>query len=167
MTIHSFQIARFICFEQVLTSNGFHTHKALIANEFSDTKGTKSSIRACQGYRYEKEPASFADEPSISRKAKKNEEFCLYGKLAVDVFFCHKFFLPNVKLQFCLVCSRPIFYLITNQNRKISCSILQASLYTSCDRWSHFQKLHSSLQLRPARYNFSEVLAKAIVIPNG
>ena len=30
-----------------------------------------------------------------------------------------------------------------------------------------FKDLHSSLQIRPARYNFFEVLAKSFVIPNG
>ena len=30
-----------------------------------------------------------------------------------------------------------------------------------------FKDLHSSLQLRPARYNFSEVLGKTFVTPNG
>ena len=30
-----------------------------------------------------------------------------------------------------------------------------------------YKDLHSSLQLRPARYNFSEVLAKTFGIPNG
>ena len=66
--------------EEVYTSNGLYAHKAFIANGFSNTKGTKSSICACQGYRYEKEPASSGDEPFLSRKAKKNEEICFYGK---------------------------------------------------------------------------------------
>ena len=155
--------------EQVYTSNGLYAHKAFISNEFSNTKGTKSSICACQGYMYEKEPASFGDEPFLSRKAKKNEEICFYGKLAIDVFTCDKFLLPNVKIRLRLVRSRPNFYIITNQNKNFSCSILQASLFTRQvvieDRI--FKDLHSSLQLRPARYNFSEVLAKTFVIPNG
>ena len=61
--------------EQVYTSNGLYAHEAFISNEFSKTKGTKSSICACQRYRYEKDPASFGDEPFLSRKA-KNEEVC-------------------------------------------------------------------------------------------
>ena len=38
--------------EQVYTSNGLYAHKAFISNEFSHKKGTKSSVCACQGYRY-------------------------------------------------------------------------------------------------------------------
>ena len=120
--------------EQVYTSNGLYAHKAFISNEFFNTKGTKSSICACQGYRYEKVPASFGDEPFLSRKAKKNAEICFYGKLAIDVFTCDKFLLPNVKIRLRLVRSRPNFNIITNQNKNFSCSILQASLYTtSCN----------------------------------
>ena len=60
--------------EQVYTSNGLYALKALISIELSNTKGTKSSICACEGNRYKKEPASFGDETFLSRKAKKNEE---------------------------------------------------------------------------------------------
>ena len=60
-------------------------------------------VCACQGYRYEKEPASFADEPFLSRKARNNAEICFYGKLAIDVFTCEKFLLPNVKIRLRLV----------------------------------------------------------------
>ena len=112
--------------------------------------------------------ASFRDEPFLSRKVKKNEDICFYGKLAIDIFTCDKLLLPSVKIRLRFVRSRPNFYII-NQNKKFSCSILQASLFTRQvvieDRI--FKDLHSSLQLGPARYNFSEVLAKTFVIPNG
>ena len=86
--------------EQVCTSNGLYAHKAFISNDFSNTKGAKSSICACQGYSYEKEPASFADELFLSRKANKNEQICFYGKLAIDVFTCDKFLLPTSKFDY-------------------------------------------------------------------
>ena len=153
--------------EQVDTSNGLYAHKAFISNELSNTEGTENSICACQGYRYEKEPASFGDEPSFSRKT-KTEEICFYGKLTIDVSTCDKFLLPNVKIWLRLVRSRPNFY-ITNQNDNILCSTLQASLFTRQVVFDDriFKDLHSSLQLRRARYTFSQVLAKTIVIPNG
>ena len=128
-----------------------------------------SFICPYQGYTYEKESASFGDEHFLSRKAKKIEEICLYEKLAIDVFTCDNFLLPNVKIRLRLVRSRSNMYIITNQNKKFWCSILQASLFTQQvvmeDRI--YKDLHSSLQLRAARYNFSEVLAKTFGIPNG
>ena len=119
--------------------------------------------------RYEKEPVSFGDEPFLSRKTKKKEEVSFYGKFAFDVFTWDKFILPNVRVRLRLFRSRPNSYLITNQNKTFSCCILQVSLSTRQvpieDRI--LKDLHGSLQLRPARYNLSEVLAKTFVIPNG
>ena len=103
--------------EQVFTSNGLYAHKAFIYNDFSYTKLTKSSICTSQGYRYVKEPASFGNEPFLSRKARKNDEVCFHGKLAIDVFTCDKFLLPTVKFRLRVVRSRPSFYIITNQNK--------------------------------------------------
>ena len=155
--------------EQVYTSNGLYAHKAFISNEFSNSKGTKSFICACQGYRHAKEPVSLRDEPLLSGKTKKNEELCFYGKLAIDVLTCDNFPFPNVKIRLRLLPSRPNYYIIANQNIKFSCSFLQSFLFTrQVVIEDHFFKdLHSSLQIRPARYNFSEVLARTFVIPNG
>ena len=155
--------------EQLFSSNGFYAHKAFISKKFSNTEGTESYTWACQDYRYEKETASFGDEPFRSRKAKMNEEFFFYGMLGIDVFTYDKFLLPDVKIRLRLVRSRPNFYSITNQNINFSCSILQASLFTRqvINEDRIFTDFHSSLQLRLARYDFSDVLAKTFVILNG
>ena len=121
--------------EQVYTFNRLYSHKAFIPIDFSNTKGTKGSICTCQGYRYEKEPASFGDELFFSRKAKPDEAICFSGKLSIVVFTCDKFLLPNVKILLRLVRCRQKFYIISNQNKKFSCSILQASFYTTNCNW--------------------------------
>ena len=114
-SMHSFFSNCEVCFikKQIYTSNGLHACKAFISSDFYKTKEPR--VCACQGYRYKKEPASLAHEPFLSQKARKNAEICFYGKLAIDVFTCDKFLLPNVKIRLRLVRSRPNFYFITNQ----------------------------------------------------
>ena len=148
-TMHSLFLNRdfFYNIEQIYTSSRVYAHKAFISNEFSDTKGTKISICECQDYRYEKVPASFGDEHFISRKAKTNKEICSYGKLTNDVFKCNKILLTNVKIRLRLVRFRPNFYLITNQNKKFSCSILRSvskNMLYLMDRINAFMKTSST-----------------------
>ena len=159
----------FFHIEQVCTSNGLYARKVPISNEVSSTEGTKNSICACQCYRYEKQPASFEDELSLSRKAKMNEEFSFYGKLAVVDFTCDKFKRSKVQVRLRLVRLRPKFYVITKQNKNFPCFMLQAPHVTPHvaieDRI--FKDLKSLMQLHPARYNFSELLANINVISRG
>ena len=155
--------------EQVYTSNGLYPHKAFVSNEFSGTKGTKESISFCQGYDYEKDPSAFGEELFVTRKGKKSDTVAFYGKLCVDIFTCDKFLLPNVNVRLRLVRSRPIFYLISQQNKNFIGKILEATLFVRQvaveDRI--YKDLHNTLQLRAARYNFSEILAKSFIIPSG
>ena len=51
-----------------------------ILTEFFKTKGTKSSICACQRYRYEREPASFGDGASSLGKQRRTRNFPFTGR---------------------------------------------------------------------------------------
>ena len=156
--------------EQVYTSNGLYAHKALISTEFSGTKGVKDSISYCHGYQYEPTPGDFDTEPIAKRFLNISGEILpYYGKLAVDLFTCEKLLLPNTSVRIRLVRSRPNFYVLGNPEDNIHAEIIEASLFTrqvAVDDKS-MRKIQQNLLREPARYNFSEVLGKTFIIPNG
>ena len=145
--------------EQVYTSNGLYAHKIFISNFFS-TNGTKNSIFACQGCRYEKETTSFADEPLLSENEEERSHPLVFS-LAINSYA------PTSKSGYVLFAPGETSALSRFRTR-ISHLFFEASLFTrqNAIKDRNFNDFHSSLQLHPARYN-CEVLAKTFVIPNG
>ena len=84
---------------QVYNWNGLYEHKALISYEFNVSTRINECISACHGYEFEKEPSNYEKSPFKDREEEfllKNGSTC-YGKLAIDLFECEKFLLPNKK----------------------------------------------------------------------
>ena len=155
--------------EQIYTSNGLYPHKAQISNEFSGTRGLKDSIGICQGYQYENIPNDFNSAPFTGKVMTVNTgEKMFYGKLAIDVFTCDKFLLPNIKVRIRLIRSRPNFYLISTQTKNFHATIKEASLFTRVVAVDEpcIRTIQAKIKERPARYNFTEVLSKTFIIPN-
>ena len=97
--------------QQVYNSNGLYGHKALISNEFNASTRNNEGILACHGYEFEKEPSDFEKSPFIDREEEPllKNGFTYYGKLAIDLFQCEKFLLPNTKVRLKLIRARPNF----------------------------------------------------------
>ena len=156
--------------EQVYSSNGLYAHKALISTEFSGTKGVKESISYCHGYEYEPEPGDFQSAPIAGRFLDASSAIqTYYGKLAVDLFTCDKLLIPNTNVRIRLIRSRPNFYTLGKVEDNIHAEIVEASLFSRqvAVEEKCLRNIHQGLLREPARYNFSEVLGKTFIIPNG
>ena len=156
--------------EQVYSSNGLYAQKALISTEFSVTKGVKESISYCHGYEYEPEPGDFQSAPIAGRFLDASSTIqTYYGKLAVDLFTCDKLLIPNTNVRIRLNRSRPNFYTLGKVEDNIHAEIVEASLFSRqvAVEEKCLRNIHQGLLREPARYNFSEVLGKTFIIPNG
>ena len=152
--------------QQVYNSNGLYGHRALISNKFNASTRNNEGILACHGYECEKEPSNFDKSPFIDRE----EELLLkngtthYGKLAIDLFQCEKFLLPNTKVRLKLIRARPNFYMIS-YNSHVSLKVLDCSPFTRrlVVNEVYHQTIKYQLTHQPAYYNFMETIARHLL----
>ena len=104
--------------ELIHSSNNLYAHRAFIETELSHTKGTNDTIALAQGYLFEQDPNTAADNNEDKRKAwtavnvDQSRYKTFYGKLAVDFLACDQLLIPNSTLRIRLTRSTARFALI-------------------------------------------------------
>ena len=151
-------------------SNGLYGQKALMSNEFNACTMNNEGILACHGYEFEKDPSDHEKSPFIDREEELllKDGITLYGKLAIELYQCEKFLLPNTKIRLKLIQARPNFYMIS-YNPHVSLRVLDCSLFTRrvVVNEVYHQTIKYQLTHQPACYNFMETIARTFIIPSG
>ena len=156
--------------EQVHSANSLHAHQAFVSTKFSGTNGIKESLSQCQGYRCVIEPNYFTKRPFTDVVFQKDkDEFIFYGPLAIGLFACETFLLPNVTVRLKLIRSSPAFYMIDTGGLNSEAIVLEACLFTRhvaiSDNW--MRSFKSRLLREPAIFYYNEELPKTFIIPAG
>ena len=127
-------------------------------------------ILACHGYSFEENPDAF-DIHSLTDRANSlvtGITFSLYGRLALDLFTCKLWFLPNTNVRrIKLIRARPNFYMLSD-NPNVSLKIVDCSLFTRRVLLAepNHQYLQWNLERKPAQYNHMETIARIFIIPS-
>lgn len=153
----------------VYTSNGLYGHKAFISNEISHTAGMKNSLLKCQGYEFDSNPSDGSDR-ALYHGQKRN----FFGKLCVDAFTCDQYLLPGVNCRLRLTRADNDFITFvlpdTKTNTQFSAVITDIRLFVRkiAVHSSSLNYIEGMLARgHTARYNYSEIMPKTYVVPNG
>ena len=163
--------------EVIGTSNNLYGHKAYIETELSHPSECKDTWLACQGYSYEIDPSDLAADPAFAARRTKNLLHAwnnFYGRLAVDFFNVDKFMLPGVPVRIKLVRAPTEFCVVVTKDKlnaeaRYQLKIESASLFVhkievAADQYA---RLERSLAMRPAIYEYPEIVAKTYLVPKG
>ena len=146
---------------KISSSNGYHAQKAFLETEFSHNKEAKDTWLKCQGYSYEKSPATFTGATFTTRQGEK---------VAADVFSCDKHLLSGVTLRISFLRSRPNFSLIYDDDAKdYKIEISQANLYVRKMTVSEnvYSEIESTLAKASAMYRYTEIIPKTFIVSKG
>lgn len=162
---------------QISTANNLYGHKAYIETELSHPTECKETWLAAQGYQYEKNPGASANTAMVARRAKNIAEEWnnFYGRLAIDFFSAEKYLIPGVAVRIKLVRAPAEFDVVVLPKEKaVAASRYQikidhASLFVHKIEVAgdEYARLERELSLRPAFYEYLEVIPKTYLIPKG
>ena len=85
-------------------SNNSYHHRAFLETELTTNSDSKETWAACQGYSYDSDPSSDANQSEWLQnrlKATLESDYTLnlYGSLYVDFFSCEKLMVPEVDIR--------------------------------------------------------------------
>ena len=170
--------------EQISTSNGLYAHKAFVTTEWSHPSSCKDSVLQCQGYSIEEDPANLtgnfkeasAETDDLFVGGVTSGKYYLFGKLAVDFFTCDKLLVPKSLLRIRLQKSTSTNFVLKwcgddNANEAVGYAVKweKASLYTKQMTVSEniYASIEKALLRTPARYTYTDTIAKTFIIPAG
>jgi hypothetical protein len=162
--------------ESVGTANNLYGHKAFIETELSHPSECKDTWLACQGYDYETDPGNDADPSFTARRTKNIAKTwnSFYGRLAVDFFNVEKYLIPGVELRVRLTRAATDFSVYVTKAKlhadaRYQVQIDSASLFVHKIEIAteEYARLERSLAVRPAIYEYPEVIAKTYLVPKG
>ena len=157
---------------KISSSNGYYAQKAFLETEFSHNKEAKDTWLKCQGYSYEKSPATFTGATFTARQGETKESTTVnfIGKVAADVFSCDKHLLSGVTLRISFLRSRPNFSLIYDDDAKdYKIEISQANLHVRKMTVSEnvYSAIESTLAKASAMYRYTEIIPKTFNVSKG
>ena len=150
-----------------------YAHKSYISNNFKGAICEYKGVFHCDGYDCKDFPEEIMEaplsEPFFTRRKKmlsRPDGFMLYGKLKVDFFSTLELLNPNIKVRLRLIRARPIFYMISD-NPSFRHGIVDCSLHTHrvALKEDYHKKRMDMLAYTPVVFNYSETLAKTLIIP--
>jgi hypothetical protein len=162
--------------EVIGTSNNLYGHKAYIETELSHPTECKETWFACQGYEYEVDPGEPADPSFVRRRINNVAETwnSFYGRLAVDFLNVDKYLLPGVELRLKLTRAQPEFCVYVTKatlekDARYQVKLNSASLFVHKIEVAgdEYTRLERSLAVRPAIYEYPEIIAKTYLVPKG
>ena len=102
--------------QMVYNANGLYLHKAQLSKEFNSSAVSNKGILACPGYCFEEFPDATDMHPFTDRanSLEIGIIYSPYGRLAIDLFTCKKFLLPNTKVRIKLIPASSNFFLLSD-----------------------------------------------------
>ena len=158
--------------QQIYNSNGLYALKSYILNNFKGAITEYNGVLHCEGYDYEQDPEVNTNplpDPFCTRRMKlpsTPDGFMLYGKFGINFSSTSELLYPNMKTRLHLIRARPNLYMISD-NPNVSLGIVDCSIYTRriALKDDYHKKRKHMLAYAPVENNYSETLAKSLIIP--
>ena len=158
-------------------SNNSYHHRAFLEKELTTNSDSEETWAACQGYSYDSDPSSDANQSEwfqnrLKATLESGYTLNLYGSLCVDLFSCEKLIDPEVDIRVKLYHASNEFSLISlaDDNGKLFTAVIEkASKFVRkiTDTESIRLSIEKALLKSPARYPYIKSLCKSFIMQSG